>query len=876
MTFRLLLLSCFALFLISCGSGSSTPAPTPAPTPVPTPTPAPSSTIMAMVTKAPVDGAACDLIAPPSTVVASATSAMGVAMFSNVSQTGTFIVSCTGGTYTDEATGLAVTDTAALTLRSVTTVMAMGATVSAVVSPLTEIAVAASMADLSDFATQAMVVANDFGLSGVDIASTIPTDTNQEAPADDSAGDYGLVLAGISQAVATNQGNSSTVEALNILISDANDNAAAVATSVSEGITELASSTLSASAMNITTTETGFITIPTPIPTPAPAPVATLDLPVDFESTTLSFDLVDFGNAASIITVDPNDSNNMVASTIKNVGAETFAGTTVAGPRVGFVTAIPFSSTQTVMSVEVLSPVAGIPVRLKVEDSSDPTISVETEAMVTTANTWETLFFDFSDEASGTAELNLASTYNLASIFFDFGATGNGNTYLWDNVVFAGTSPDVESTPVATFGVFGGVTIDADTGAFNFPAAAESFGGFANTNESLYPLAFANGGTVTFTAALPSGGSDTNVRFVFEANPFPNNTPNFSTENVLVNSETETVYSVAIPAQATEQEFNSFLLFLVERDSPVIITNVQVLGSSADDGDDSDEDSEPSDLAAFGVFGGVTIDADTGAFNFPTSAESFGGFANTNESLYPLAFANGGTVTFTAALPSGGSDTNVRFLFEANPFPDTEPNFSTENVLVNSENETVYSVAIPAQAAEQAFNSFILFLVERDSPVIITNVQIIGSSADNSDDFEDDSEPSSSTATFGVFGGVTIDADTGAFNFPASAESFGGFANTNESLYPLVFANGGTVTFTAALPSGGSDTNVRFLFEANPFPDTEPNFSTENVLVNSENETVYSVAIPAQDAGQDFNSFILFLVERDSPVIITNVVVTTN
>jgi hypothetical protein len=74
-----------------------------------------------------------------------------------------------------------------------------------------------------------------------------------------------------------------------------------------------------------------------------------------------------------------------------------------------------------------------------VEDAADPTRSVETEALTTQVNTWETLTFDFANEAAGTAALNLAYTYNKVSIFFDFGKTGaagGGGTFHFDDVTF--------------------------------------------------------------------------------------------------------------------------------------------------------------------------------------------------------------------------------------------------------------------------------------------------------------------------------------------------------------------------------------------------------------------------------------------------------
>ncbi|MCB9295203.1 MAG: fasciclin domain-containing protein [Lewinellaceae bacterium] len=50
---------------------------------------------------------------------------------------------------------------------------------------------------------------------------------------------------------------------------------------------------------------------------------------------------------------------------------------------------------------------------------------------------WETLEFDFTNEVPGTAALNLANSYDKASIFFNFGTTGadaGEKTYFWDDV----------------------------------------------------------------------------------------------------------------------------------------------------------------------------------------------------------------------------------------------------------------------------------------------------------------------------------------------------------------------------------------------------------------------------------------------------------
>ena len=163
-----------------------------------------------------------------------------------------------------------------------------------------------------------------------------------------------------------------------------------------------------------------------------------LNLPVTFENEDLDYGLTDFGGNASEIVVDPTNPDNKVAKSIKTAGAELWAGTTVGGTT-GFATAIPFASGSTKMSLRVWSPTAGIPVRLKVEAANDPSISVETEATVTVASQWQTLTFDFANQAAGTEAINFSRSYNKASVFFNFGTTGaqaGEQTYYWDDMAF--------------------------------------------------------------------------------------------------------------------------------------------------------------------------------------------------------------------------------------------------------------------------------------------------------------------------------------------------------------------------------------------------------------------------------------------------------
>jgi hypothetical protein len=214
-------------------------------------------------------------------------------------------------------------------------------------------------------------------------------------------------------------------------------------------------------------------------------------------------------------------------------------------------------------------------------------------------------------------------------------------------------------------------------------------------------------------------------------------------------------------------------------------------------------------------------------------------------------------------------DTNVRFVFENAPFPDVDPNFSTDPVLVSG-GEAVYEIEFPAQAEGQTFSSFLMYVVERDQPVIVKNVVVTANGAEPALNLVD-SDPADFS---GAFGGAFVDASE-TYTFPTGAEAWGGFANVNEALYPFTFGQGGEVRFTAALGEGVADTGVRFVFENAPFPDVDPNFSTEVVTVSGTAETEYSVAIPPQAAAQTYSSFLMYIVERDQGVMVKNIRVAT-
>jgi hypothetical protein len=172
-----------------------------------------------------------------------------------------------------------------------------------------------------------------------------------------------------------------------------------------------------------------------------------LYLPVTFEEN-IDYGLLDFEGTISEIVEDPTDPSNTVAKTIKTNVAAPWAGTTIGGTT-GFAEAVPFAEGSTTMTVRVWSPDANTPVRLKVEDADDDTHTVETETNTTLAGEWETLIFDFANEAPGTEPINYNWYFNKATIFFNFGTEGSvagEKTYYWDDVEFTGSG--VEPKPL--------------------------------------------------------------------------------------------------------------------------------------------------------------------------------------------------------------------------------------------------------------------------------------------------------------------------------------------------------------------------------------------------------------------------------------------
>ncbi len=148
-------------------------------------------------------------------------------------------------------------------------------------------------------------------------------------------------------------------------------------------------------------------------------------LPLDFQSETINYIFSDFGGAINTVIDNPDASgintSTKVVQFFKESGAEVFAGTTI---ELG--EPIDFSDLQA-FKIDTWSPISGSTVKLKLENASDPSIAAEIDAMTSTTNSWETLFFDFSGQ-------DLSQEYSKVIVFFDFGNVGADDTFYFDNI----------------------------------------------------------------------------------------------------------------------------------------------------------------------------------------------------------------------------------------------------------------------------------------------------------------------------------------------------------------------------------------------------------------------------------------------------------
>ncbi len=151
-------------------------------------------------------------------------------------------------------------------------------------------------------------------------------------------------------------------------------------------------------------------------------------LPIGFQSTTLTYDIIGFEGAEDTsvdANPDPSGINptSRVVRSLKASGGQFFAGSLL-----NLDSPIDFSASQK-FRMKVWSPKAGIPVRVRLEDQNN-TAGIELDSNTTTSNVWEEIEWDFS------GVYNPSVDYVRIVVFFEFipGLPGDGSTYYYDDI----------------------------------------------------------------------------------------------------------------------------------------------------------------------------------------------------------------------------------------------------------------------------------------------------------------------------------------------------------------------------------------------------------------------------------------------------------
>ncbi|MTH14306.1 PKD domain-containing protein [Flavobacterium sp. LC2016-01] len=165
------------------------------------------------------------------------------------------------------------------------------------------------------------------------------------------------------------------------------------------------------------------------------APSESIALPIDFESANLTYAWGGFGNVIASMTTNPDKTGSNVSDKVvkleKKSGAETWAGASLN------LDASPDFSKGTKVKVAVWSPKVGADILYKMELSTspkdgngNPSVNFEVHVSTTVANAWQILTFDLTSAASFDASVK----YDRVILFPDFGQSGTGASYYFDDI----------------------------------------------------------------------------------------------------------------------------------------------------------------------------------------------------------------------------------------------------------------------------------------------------------------------------------------------------------------------------------------------------------------------------------------------------------
>ncbi|MFN3590312.1 MAG: hypothetical protein ACK4UP_13085, partial [Spirosomataceae bacterium] len=151
-------------------------------------------------------------------------------------------------------------------------------------------------------------------------------------------------------------------------------------------------------------------------------PVGTVTVLQNFEGDVPAF--ISFGNIAeTVVLANPDKSGEntteKVAKLTKSTGSEVWAGTF-------FELAQPINLTASPkITMKSWAPKSGRVIKMKLENQ-DASITHEVDVVNTKSTAWEKLTFDFSQAP--------AANYVRIVVFYDFGVSGDGSAYYFDEI----------------------------------------------------------------------------------------------------------------------------------------------------------------------------------------------------------------------------------------------------------------------------------------------------------------------------------------------------------------------------------------------------------------------------------------------------------
>jgi hypothetical protein len=454
--------------------------------------------------------------------------------------------------------------------------------------------------------------------------------------------------------------------------------------------------------------------------------------------------------------------------------------------------------------------------------------------------------------------------------------------------------------PLDMTGAYGNGAISGVDGEFfkNDTSLGFDFSGFANLVTELYPFEFGTGGTLEFTASVPTGES---VDVSFQLHKQGSDTglicdigPVWDSGAIAVSGANAQTFTIDIPAQGGDT-FSNMIMELSADDINIKITDVYVTTSEKTDAEQTVPAQCDGSLDMTGAYGNGAVLGEEGTedagklfMNDTSKGIGYSGFANTTTDVYPFEFGSGGTLEFTASVPEGQSTTavDVNFQFQkqgsdTGKFCDIAPIWEASRTVSGPVDET-FTVAIPSQGGN-TFSNLIMELSVDDVIVKITGVKVTPSdkTADAPTvpaECEASPLPSvypldgiNSAAMFnGTFGdeegGLATIQSFDSYEFPTGSASYGGWSNSNQTLYPIEYKGGGffvqkKIYFCASTTEAAT---VYFRFENEVYPANSSIYNTAEVELTADGVMrAYASDVPIT---YPVKSLLFLMLERDTPI----------